>query len=169
MSDALQDLRQETREVANLASRIRDLCGDDERAFVDTLDGETEAVEAARRVVRWIAEQGAQEIACNSLASTYKSRAAVFAERQERARTALFHFLSEMGQKSMPLPEATLSIVAGRVKVEGDPDVDLLPERLVRVKREPDKAAIKAALEAGEIVRGCSLSNNAPTLMIRVR
>lgn len=169
MSDALEDLRQETREVANLAARLRDLCGEDEQAFVDTLDGETEAVEAARRVVRWIAEQQAQEGACNGLASTYKARASMFAERQERARTALFHFLSEMGQKSMPLPEATLSIVAGRVRVEGEPDVDALRDGLVRVKREPDKAAIKAALEAGEIVPGCSLSNNAPTLMIRVR
>lgn len=169
MSDALQDLRQETREVANLAARLRDLCGEDEQAFVDTLDGETEAVEAARRVVRWIAEQQAQEGACNGLAATYKARASMFSERQERARLALFHFLSEMGQKSMPLPEATLSIVAGRVKVEGEPDVDTLPDRLVRVKREADKAAIKAALEAGEAVPGCSLSNNAPTLMIRVR
>jgi hypothetical protein len=169
MADALQDLRQESREAANLAARLRDICGDDEQAFTDTLDGETEAVEAARRVVRWIAEQQAQEGACKGLAETYKARASVFSERQERARVALFHFLTEMGQKSMPLPEGTLSIVAGRVKVEGEPDVDLLPDRLVRVKREPDKAAIKAALEAGEIVRGCSLSNNAPTLMIRVR
>ncbi len=169
MSDALTDLRHETHEVANLAARLRDLCGDDDTAFIDTLDGESDAVEAARRVVRWLHEQGAQSVACKGLAETYRARASVFDERTERARLALFHFLSEMGLKSMPLPEATLSIIAGRAKVEGEPDVDLLPDRLVRVKREPVKAAIKAALEAGEIVRGCSLSNNPPTLMVRVR
>lgn len=169
MSDAIHDLRQEAREVANLTARLRDLCGDDEQAFIDTLDGESDVIEAARRVVRWLHEQGAQSTACKGLASTYGARASVFEERVERARTALFHFLSEMGLKSMPLPEATLSIVAGRVSVTGEGDPETLPERFVRVKREANRSAIKAALEAGETVEGFALSNNAPTLMVRVR
>lgn len=169
MADAAQDLRHETHEVANLVARLRDLCGDDEQAFIDTLDGETEVIEAARRVVRWLHEQGAQQMACKGLANTYNARATVFEDRVDRARTALFHFLTEMGVKSMPLPEATLSVVAGRVSVAGDGDVALLPPELVRVKREPDRAAIKLALERGEAVEGFSLSNNPPTLMVRVR
>ena len=169
MADAIQDLRHETTEVQNLIGRLRDLCGDDERAFVDTLEGETEVVEAARRVVRWLHEQDAHKAACCGLASTYKARAAVFEERVERARLALYHFLNEMGLRSMPLPEGTLSVVAGRVAVVGDADPVTLPERFVRVKREPNRSAIKEALEAGEDVEGFSLSNNAPTLMIRVR
>ena len=169
MADAMQDLRQETREVANLVARLRDLCGEDDQAFIDTLDGSTEAVEAARRVVRWIMEQGANQAACKELANVYAGRASMFDERTQRGRTALFHFLQEMGLKSMPLPEATLSVVAGRVSVAGDCDVALLPPHLVRVKREPDRSAIKTALEAGEAVEGFSLSNNAPTLMVRVR
>lgn len=169
MADALTDLRHETHEVANLAARLRDLCGDDDQAFLDTLEGETEAVEAARRVVRWMSEQQANEGACNGLATTYKARAAVFADRVERSRLALFHFLTEMGLKSMPLPEATLSVVAGRVSVVGEADPEKLPERFVRVKREANRSAIKAALEAGERVDGFSLSNNPPTIMVRVR
>lgn len=169
MADAAQDLRQETREVANLVARLRELCGDDEQAFIDTLDGETEAVEAARRVVRWINEQDAQQTACKELAGVYSGRAAVFDERTKRGRLALFHFLTEMGLKSMPLPEATLSIVAGRVSLIGDADPALLAPELVRVKREPDRAAIKAALEAGRAVDGFSLSNSPPTLAMRVR
>jgi hypothetical protein len=134
-----------------------------------TLDGETEAVEAARRVVRWLHEQHAHAAACTGLATTYKARASVFEERVERARTALFHFLSEMGLKSMPLPEATLSVVAGRTAVVGEGDAETLPDKFVRVKREPNRSAIKLALEAGERVDGFSLSNNPPTLMVRVR
>lgn len=169
MSHAVEDLRHETHEVANLAARLRELCGDDDQAFIDTLEGETEAVEAARRVVRWLHEQGAQQTACCGLANTYRARASVFEERVERARTALFHFLTEMGLKSMPLPEATLSVVAGRVAVVGEGDPETLPDRFVRVKREANRSAIKTALEAGEAVEGFSLSNNAPTLMVRVR
>lgn len=169
MADAAQDLRHETHEVANLIARLRDLCGDDEEAFIDTLDGETEVIEAARRVVRWLLEQGAQQAACKELVNTYSGRAAMFDERATRARVALFHFLNEVGVKSMPLPEATLSIVSGRVSVAGDGDPALLPPHLVRVKREPDRSAIKVALEAGETVEGFSLSNNPPTLMVRVR
>lgn len=169
MADALQDLRHETHEVANLVARLRELCGEDEQAFIDTLDGETEAVEAARRVVRWLHEQGAQQAACKGLENIYRARSSVFEERVERARTALFHFLTEMGLKSMPLPEATLSVVAGRVSVIGDGDPEILPDSLVRVKREANRSAIKAALEAGETVEGFSLSNNPPTLAVRVR
>lgn len=169
MADALQDLRHETHEVSNLVARLRELCGDDDQAFIDTLEGESEAVEAARRVVRWMTEQQANEGACNGLAATYKARANGFAERVERSRLALFHFLTEMGLKSMPLPEATLSVVAGRVSVVGDADPEKLPDQFVRVKREANRSAIKAALEAGQSVEGFSLSNNPPSIMVRVR
>lgn len=169
MADALQDMRQEVSEAANLIAHIRDLCGEDETAFIDSLEGETEVTEAVRRVVRWIAEQQAASGSCKGLEATYKARAGMFEERVERARLALLRTLDELGIRSMPLPEATLSIVSGRVKVMGEPDVDRLPDELVRVKREPDKAAIKAALEAGQYVAGCSLSNTPPSLAIRVK
>lgn len=169
MADALQDMRQEVSEAANLIAHIRDLCGEDETAFIDSLEGETEVTEAVRRVVRWIAEQQAASGSCKSLEATYKARAGMFEDRVERARVALLRTLDEIGVKSMPLPEGTLSVVSGRVKVTGEPDVDALPDNLVRIKREADKAAIKAALEAGDCVAGCSLSNTPPSLMIRVK
>lgn len=169
MADALQDMRDEVSSVANLAARIRDLCGDDDQAFLDTLEGHSDVTEAVRAVVRWMHEQQAASSSCKSLAATYSARVAMFDDREARARTALLRTLDELGVRSMPLPEATLSIVAGRVKVMGEPDADKLPDNLVRTKREPDKAAIRAALESGALVDGCSLSNTPPTLMVRVR
>lgn len=169
MADAILDMREEVLGVANLAARIRELCGDDDQAFLDTLEGNSDVTEAVRAVVRWMNEQQASAGSCKSLEATYKARAGMFEERVERARLALLRCLDELGVRSMPLPEATLSIVSGRVKVMGEPDVDRLPDELVRVKREPDKAAIKAALEAGQYVAGCSLSNTPPSLMIRIK
>lgn len=161
----LHHLAQDSRE---LVERLRVICGDDDQAFLDTLDGEMDVTEAASRALRWLHEQQAQAEACKSLSDIYAARRKVFDGRVEGARTALFHFLQYLGVKSMPLPEGTLSIVAGREKVMGDPDADALPDTLVRIKREPDKTAIKAALEAGETVAGYTLSNGGQTLQVKV-
>jgi len=48
-------------------------------------------------------------------------------------------------------------------------DGTALPDTMVRVKREPDKTLIGAALKAGDTVPGAELSNSAPNLTIRTR
>jgi hypothetical protein len=103
------------------------------------------------------------------LAAIYNARAKLFDGRVESARTALLQFMQETGAKTLPLPEATLTLAAGSRKVVGDLDPAALPDTLVRIKREPDRTAIKQALEKGEFVPGASLSNATPTLQIRVK
>lgn len=162
----LHDLQATTREMVD---RLRVLCGDDEQAFLDTLDGECDTTEAARRVLRWANEQEAAAEAMRGLAETYAARSKVLLNRRDGARNALFHFLEYLGVKSMQLPEGTLSIRQGTPQVVGEADPAALPDDLVRVKREVDKTAIKKALEAGREVPGYSLSNGAPSLSVRVR
>lgn len=164
----LDVLREKGREVAELAASIRELCGDDDVAFVDTLDGETSAIEAARAVVRMIAAMEAMEGAAKALAARYAARAHDFASRQERARNALLHFMGEIGEKTLVLPEGTVSVKAsGAAKVVGEADPATLPKCFVRMKLELDKAQIKRALEQGETVEGFALSNAGPSLQIR--
>jgi hypothetical protein len=157
------------RPIAELAREIREMCGDDEQAFVDTLDGETDTIEAARKVVRLLKETEANEAAAKSLATTYGARAKLFADRGDRMRGALLNFMQEIGVKTLPLPEATLSVGAGQRKVVGQCDPNDLPDELVRVKREADLAAIKLALENGDDVFGYSLSNATPRLTVRLK
>jgi hypothetical protein len=166
--NALAELRERGREIAGLAHQIRELCGDDDIAFIDTLDGETDAVRAASAVVRMIGAQEAMETAARTLANRYAARASDFSSRAERARMALLGFMQEIGERSLVLPEGTITAKAsGSRKLLGDCPADELPERFVKVKREPDRATIKAALEAGEVVDGFSLSNAQPSLQIR--
>lgn len=165
----IMDLKDLTVNTRDLVGRLRTICGDDEQAFLDTLEGCSDVHEAASRVIRWMNEQEAHAGAMKGLASTYSARSKVFDNRVDGARNALFHLLQYLGVRTMPLPEATLSVVSGKVKVMGEPDADKLPDNLVRVKREPDMAAIRAALEAKQEVPGCSLSNTAPTLAVRTR
>lgn len=164
---AVETLRHEGQQAAALAQRIREMCGDDHEAFTDTLDGETDAIEAARSVVRWIAELEANGEAMKALAKDYAARGSLLDERARSARTALLHFMTDLGAKKLPLPEATLSVVAGRPQLIGDVSPDELPDTLVRIKREPDRGAIKDTLLSGADVPGFSLSNGAPSLQIR--
>lgn len=165
----LEALRDQTREVAALVEHLRELCGDDDQALVDTLDGSSDAVEAARRVVRWVHEQSAQASACKELAAVYSAREKTFTDRIARGRTALLTFMQELGLRSMPLPEGTVIVSAGKPSLNGETDPAALPDDLVRIKREPDKTAIRAALEAGREVPGYALGNATPTLSIRVK
>lgn len=166
---AIRDLSREVREIAPLVAALRDLCGDDEQAFLDTLEGESDIDAAASRVVRWMLEQDANANVCKELSAVYAARASMFANRQERAKGALLDLLNELGVKSMPLPEASLTAKATPPKLLGEADAAFLPDHLRRTFYAPDKAAIKAALEAGRVVAGYSLSNGGQTLQVKVR
>jgi len=163
----LAELSHEQAEIGALAAKIRELCGDDDQAFTDTLAGASNIEECARAVVRWIAEQEANAEANKTLATIYSLRAKVLTDRRNSGRTALLRFMDALGIRSLPLPEANLSIRNGTPSVVGDPDPTKLPDHLCRTTRAADMAAIKAALEKGEDVDGCTLSNGAPSLQIR--
>lgn len=162
-------LPQRAREIAGLAHAIREMCGDDDVAFVDTLDGETDALQAARKAVRWLFEQDAQAEACKSLEAVYAARRKLFEDRSGRTRSALLHFLTELGEKTLPLPEATLTVAKGQPQIVGEPNPETLPLHLTVTKRVADRKAIKDALLAGEEIDGLTLSNAAPHLTVRVR
>jgi hypothetical protein len=161
------DLKTRGREIAGLAAQVRALCGDDDVAFADTLEGETDALAAASLVVRQVWEAEAFAEVCKDLAMAYTDRARGMTNRSERLRSALVSFLDEIGEKTLRLPEATISRRAGSELVVGQPNPDALPDSLVRIKREPSLSAIKAALKAGTKLSGLSLSNGAPSVTIR--
>ena len=155
------------REIADLAKSIREACGEDDTAFVDTLDGETSAIDAARAVVRWIDVQEANSEAMKQLAKGYQARAKVLEERGDGARRALLRFMQEIGERTLPLPEATLSVRQGQRSLVGDAEPLTLPGEFVKVKHEIDRTAIKRHLENGGSLQGFALSNGAPSLAIR--
>lgn len=169
MTDVLHDLKNMGRAIAPLAQQIRELCGDDDLAFVDTLEGETDALKAASAAVRTVHVMDAMAEATKVVADRYRARAADFSRRSACARAALAQFMGEIGETKLILPEGTVSLANGVPSVIGEPDVDALPDAMVRTKREPDRSAIKEALLAGVVIPGCSLSNAPPRLQIRVR
>jgi hypothetical protein len=79
--------------------------------------------------------------------------------------------MAEVGLSKIERPEATISVRPGGVSVVYSADFDpaALPDDLVRIKREADKPAVKAALEDGREIAGATLSNSPPVLTIRTK
>jgi hypothetical protein len=153
-------------QIAELARAIREAADDDDGAFIDTLDGEGDYISAARKALRFIREREALADAIDDVIRQYQARKAAFTAGASRTRDALGHFMSEIGERSLQLPEGTVTLAAGRPSLVGDSDPFLLPDDLVRVVRSPDRGAIKDALNAGRDVPGYSLSNGKPSLRI---
>lgn len=144
---------------------------DDEDLIADSIEGETDALEAVSAVLRWKAEQDAMAVALKAQEGDLQARRRRFEERGAGARLAIAAFMDQCGLTKLERPEATLSLRQGAPAVVKAPtfSADDLPDDLVRLKREPDAAAIKSALEAGREVPGAMLSNGAPILTVRVR
>lgn len=156
-------------QIAALSAHIRAVAGDDDEAWLDTLDGESDAIGAARAVVRQIIEVGAQADALKEVTATYSERKRAMEAREDRLRGALLRFMQDIGEKTLPLPEATVSIGHGQPALIGEPDVDQISDAYVKITRSADRALIRKALLDGEHIDGCSLSNAMPRLALRVK
>lgn len=154
-------------EIAKLIEAYPDLA-EDESLRADMVEGETDAV---RIIERALAERQEAE----TMAGAIKARAIDLAARQsrfERKSEAMRKLIKSVMQAAdlpkVQLTEATLSIQAPRISVEIT-DVNELPQGYVRIKREPDKTAIKTALMGGDEIPGATLAYGDETLSIRVK
>lgn len=91
-----------------------------------------------------------------------------YERRAQAMRGTAFAIMEVLGEKKMELPGLTASIGAGAQAVFVT-DEDKLPPQFLRTTTEPDKAAIGAALKAGEEVEGAFLGNGLPKLTIRTK
>lgn len=162
------NLQHRGREVADLWRTVRAIAGDDDQTVVDTVDGETDAIEALRRTVRLAQEADAHAEACKALAASYVERRKVLEDRSERYRRAVASFLQEVGEKSVRLPEGTVSWREAGPQLVGDiPSVADLPDNCVKMVRTKHEPSIKAALADGLVIPGLSLSNGGVSLTVR--
>lgn len=150
------------------AQMIRDMLGDDFDAvtFLDTLDGETDAMDFIGQLVKAKTEADAMEAAMKEVAATYTARAKRFGAQSDAARKGLAAILDAIGERKVMHPLATISRTAPRMSVR------ILDEREVPsqlCKLVPDTSAIKAQLEAGEPVPGATLEAGEAGLTVRVK
>lgn len=144
------------------AMRVRDMLGDtdDERLLADALEGATDVFEVVDRLIeRANADAG--------LVKAGKERLSRIETRNERTRALIARMLEALELRRLERPLATLSIADARRGVVITDEAEL-PATYLRTA--PDKAAILAALNAGEVVPGAELGNGAgPTLRITTK
>lgn len=139
---------------------------EDETLRADMLEAETSLPALASKIVRARAERLAYAEGLNLYIKDLTARRDRFARGADGLKGLLLKLMATAKLPSLTLPEATLSVTAGRNTVSIT-DIDALPQGTFTVERKPDKAAIKRLIDAGEDVPGAALVTGENVLTIR--
>ena len=141
-----------------------DLATDDD-FLADVIEGETDAPAIMERLVIERREALANGAAMFKLANDYEELSDRWNMRAEARRKLMGLVLDATGLRKMSTPAGTVSVSPGRVSLALADDFTP-PQGYARTEIEPDKAAIKAALEAGETMPGASLVVGKPIVKV---
>lgn len=140
---------------------------DDEQLRLDTIEGATDALDIADRLIASIANAEAMADAVREQVEILRTRAGNFDDRAEGLRNVLRGLMDEMRVRKLERPRATVSIRAGQPAVIIT-DGDSIPDEYWRVTKTPAKSQIRDALKAGKDVPGAMLTNGGETLSMRI-
>jgi hypothetical protein len=141
---------------------------EDEVLRADTIEGQTGTFEFLSGIVRKIGSTRALADGTDDYIRELKERVARLDRREHALRSLINKVMNTAELRKAELAEATISISAGRPKVVIVNEQEI-PRDFLRIKTEPDKTKIGAALSAHEHVPGCALSNAEPVLRILVK
>lgn len=137
----------------------------DDDFLADVIEGSTDAFEIMERLVIERREALANGEAMDKLANDYAALSDRWTMRAEARRKLMGLVLDATGLRKMSTPAGTVSMSPGRVSLALADDFTT-PQGYARIKVEPDKAAIKAALEAGGTMPGASLVTGKPIVKV---
>lgn len=154
------------REIEALLSAYPELAEDDVLR-ADMVEAETDAATVVGLLLDRLQHAAAMQDALTARIRDMQARRDRYGRQQDAMRAGIFQIMQAAGLSKMELAEATLSIRPAGPRVVITDETEL-PIEFLRLKAEPDKAAIKDALKAGEFVPGASLSNGTDVLNVRV-
>ena len=155
-------------EIRRMSDSIREMCGDDEDTFLDTLDGETDAMDVLGKLIQERLEVLGYEATNKELAEQYKRRADKMATKADAINQQMKHLLNAMGVKKVNHALATVSITKPRWSVEVVDEAQV-PTQLKVTTSKPDLRAIKKILDDGEPVPGCRPKVGYEGITVRVK
>jgi len=143
---------------------------DDEDLYQDMIEGETDALDLLDSQIESMQNDEALAEAIKAQEANLKARRERIEWRADAHKKAALLIMNAAGLKKAERPRATISVRPGSVSVQITDEAEI-PSQLMREKitRAPDKAAIKAQLEAGETVPGAELVRGAETISVRVK
>lgn len=140
----------------------------DEQALQDTIEGETQAIEAIAALIRSAQEDKAMAKALKEMNEERQIRKERIEARADRREQAAYMLMSAIELRRLVQPDFTLSVRSTPWGVRVDYP-EAVPDSFCRIKREPDKAAIKAEYAAGRDVPGVTKTNGGEVLAVRIR
>jgi uncharacterized protein YdcH (DUF465 family) len=141
---------------------------EDAELLASTVEGETDFHRVLDRVLDAFLDTVSMKASIADRMASLKERGERF-DRKAEALKGLAHGMMEAAeQRKIILPQATLSIMAGRKRVVVD-DVDALPQGMFRTERVALKDEIASSLHAEGAVPGAHLEIGPPTLSIRTK
>lgn len=153
--------------VADLLARYPELA-DDEELRADTFEAETDMVPIIQRLLRRKIDADAMASAIKELKSDNAARQSRFERQSEGYRSLILSVMIAADLDKLQLPAATVSVTAPRTTLEIT-DLDAIPQGYAKFEKVPDKPAIKAALERGDVIPGASLALSSEGLMVRTK
>ena len=156
------------RQIEDIRTQLAD-DDSDETLRSDMLEGCTSIDEVLSRLVRTKVRAKAEGIGAATAKKEVGAHFDRVMSRCERAdqwaTDAIKAVLNSAGLNKFRVPEGAISVIPGRKSLALSDDFSP-PQGYQRVRIEPDKAAISAALEAGETMPGAELVTGKPILRI---
>lgn len=148
-------------------SALRAMLGDADPDLIhDTIQGETDAYELMAWASNKMAEEESFMDAIATRTASLKERAEACKGRVLRLRDVLEALMVATGERSVRLPEATVTLGNRKPGIQSV-DESVLPERFFKTTRSVSRSTINEAFAAGEDVPGVVLDNGGVTLTVR--
>lgn len=163
-------LRRQTEAARSLLKDLRNDGEDDAELMADTIEGETDLLEAIGEALDANDEDEALAIGLKAKEEAFASRRAAITKRIERRTALIERAMLETEQTTLRLPTATLTLSkrAPGLVIANEADI---PARFWVEQERPapklDKNALKAALKENQIIPGATLDNGSVSLTVR--
>ena len=152
--------------VERIAAQARAVDPEDGALLADMIEGCTDAYEVVDVLIGRDAHTDTLVDALAVRIAELTARKRRFEAESRTNRKWMADLLEAMGARKLERPEGTISLRRVPPSLLDGP-VENLPPHLTRTKVEPDKTAIKKAIEAGEEVPGWQLNNGGQSLTVR--
>ena len=141
---------------------------EDAELLESTIEGETDFERVIERITDAFLDAVSMKEAVASRSAALKERGDRYDRKADAMKALALILLASTGQRSIRLPQATLTIAQGRSRTIIE-DEDALPQGYVKFERVPIKADIAAALAAGDQIPGARLEAAPDYLTVRTK